>query len=260
MKRTLYIAAMGLSVFTAASALASQGYVTRDVSLRAGPDSSYPRVSMLGAGTVVFIEGCTNDWSWCDVASEDSRGWMAGAFLQDEYQGRRVLVPAYGVQIGIPIITFELDRYWGNYYRDRPWYGERERWSHDRHPYQPAAIRHGPYGNDHGYGNDHAYGNDHGTSYRNSHDVTAPDTRPSYGAHSRDGGAVRPSDSGATRDGPTNRMAQQRPVETDHRPPAGNAAHARQDEYKAHETAAPRKDEQNRSKGKQDEEKDNGQH
>lgn len=252
MKRSLYVAAMGLSVFMAAAALASQGYVTRDVSLRAGPDSSYPRVSMLGAGTVVVIEGCTNDWSWCDVASEDSRGWMAGAFLQYEYQGRRVLVPAYGMQIGIPIVTFELDRYWGSYYRDRPWYGER--WSHDRHQYQPAANRYGS------YGNDRAHDNDQGTSYRNAHAVPPADARPSYGAHSREGDAVRPADSGAIREGSSNRMAQQRPVETDHRPPAGNAGHARQDEYKAHETSAPRKDEQGRSKVKQDEGKDDGQH
>lgn len=95
---------------------------------------------MLSAGTPVSIEGCVDGWSWCDVATPDGRGWVAGDFLQEEYQGRRVLVPEYGVQIGIPFVTFEFGSYWDNNYRNRSWYGERERYSKVRPQYRPIVV------------------------------------------------------------------------------------------------------------------------
>jgi len=91
---------LGLSILASASAFAADGYVTGNVYLRAGPDSSYPSVAMLDAGTPVAIEGCVDGWSWCDVDAGGNRGWAAGDFLQDDYRGQRMLVPQYGVQIG----------------------------------------------------------------------------------------------------------------------------------------------------------------
>jgi uncharacterized protein YraI len=137
MKRILSIAALVLSYFATASAFAADGYVTRSVSLRAGPDTSYPRVARLRAGTIVDIEGCVDDWSWCDVSSRDYRGWVNGNYLQHEYQGHRVLIPRYGVQIGIPVVSFVFGSYWDDHYRNRSWYHQRDRWSrvtpHYRH-------------------------------------------------------------------------------------------------------------------------------
>lgn len=137
MKRILAIAAFVFSYFTAASAFAAEGYVTRSVNLRAGPDTSYPTVARLRAGAIVDIAGCVDDWSWCDVSSRDNRGWVNGNYLQREYQGRRVLIPRYGVQIGIPVISFVFGSYWNDHYRSRSWYHQRDRWSrvtpHYRH-------------------------------------------------------------------------------------------------------------------------------
>ena len=92
MKPTLSALTIVLSFAAATAAFAADGYVTGDVNLRAGPDPSYPSVATLSAGTSVAIQGCVDGWSWCDLASGDNRGWVAGDFLQEEYDGRRVLV------------------------------------------------------------------------------------------------------------------------------------------------------------------------
>ena len=138
MKRILSVAA--LSLFATTAAFAGQGYVTINVNLRAGPDSGYPDVAMLQGGTPVAIEGCVDGWSWCDVAYGDSRGWVPANYLQQEYQGQRVLVPEYGVRIGIPVVSFVFGSYWDSYYRDRSWYGSRERWSRVTPQYQTQIV------------------------------------------------------------------------------------------------------------------------
>jgi uncharacterized protein YraI len=130
MNHSMHIAAAGLFLFGVTSAFGAEGYVTGNVNLRAGPDVSYPSIAKLRAGTTVDIQGCVDEWSWCDVSDGDDRGWIAGDFLQQEYEGRRVAVPRYGVRIGIPIVSFEFGSYWDDHYRNRSWYGQRERWSH----------------------------------------------------------------------------------------------------------------------------------
>jgi uncharacterized protein YraI len=159
---------LALSLFAVTSAFAADGYVTGDVNLRAGPDSSYPSVAMLGAGTSVAIQGCVDGWSWCDVAAGNNRGWVPGNFLQEEYQGQRVLVPNYGVQIGIPIVAFAFGAYWDDHYRNRSWYGERDRWSHVTPQYRPVAV----------YGGSH--GNPYPSSHGNSHNAPQSDAHSSY--------------------------------------------------------------------------------
>jgi len=149
MKFPISIAAALLLFCAAAPAFAADGYVLGDVNLRAGPDSSYPSVAMLSAGTPVAIEGCVDGWSWCDVAAGGDRGWVAGNFLQEEYQGQRVLVPDYGVRIGIPVVSFVFGTYWETNYRSRPWYGNREHWSRVRPQYRPIAAHADPRGNPH---------------------------------------------------------------------------------------------------------------
>ena len=149
MKRILSTAALSLSFLATTAAIAGEGYVTTDVSLRAGPDASYPDVAMLYGGTTVAIEGCVRGWSWCDVTTGDSRGWLPADYLQQEYQGQRVLVPEYGVRIGIPIVAFVFGAYWESHYRHRPWYGEREHWSHVTPRYQPVVVQGDAYSRSH---------------------------------------------------------------------------------------------------------------
>ncbi len=130
----------------AAAAQAAPGYVTTNVNLRSGPGVQYPPVVVLGAGMPLEIFGCLSDTSWCDVDWNGNRGWVAGDFLEYSYQGRRVLVPEYAPYIGLPIVTFSFNDYWGRYYRGRSWYSRHDRWG----PSRPPGWGGGPGWNGHG--------------------------------------------------------------------------------------------------------------
>jgi len=139
MKRLVWSALATLSLAIPMLAYASDGYVTGNVNLRAGPDPGYPLVDQLPAGTEVNVQGCTDGWEWCDVINDGdgSRGWIAGNFIQYEYQDQPVLLPEYGADIGIPIIAFSIGAYWDNYYRGRPFYGDRANWYNRPMPRRP---------------------------------------------------------------------------------------------------------------------------
>ncbi len=116
----------------AGSAVAAPGFTTDGVNLRAGPGLDYPPVVPLPPGTPTEIYGCLPGWSWCDVAAEGARGWVAGSRLQVFYGDQRVLLPYYAPRIGLPVIGFNFGDYWGHNYRDRPWFADRDRWGGNR--------------------------------------------------------------------------------------------------------------------------------
>jgi len=133
MKRLTRLALASLSLASMslafpALAQAADAYVTGNVYLRAGPDPDYPLIDQIPAGTEVDVLGCTDGWEWCDVIVFGDRGWIAGNYIEYEYEDRPVLVPEYGPQIGIPIVTFVIGDYWDHYYRSRPFYRDRDRW------------------------------------------------------------------------------------------------------------------------------------
>lgn len=148
MKRKLWWSLAALCLAAPVAAFASEGYVVDNVNLRAGPDQSYPLVDQMPAGTAIDVQGCTEGWEWCDVINEGdgARGWIAGNYIQYQYQDQQVFVSDYGAQIGIPIVAFSVGTYWDRYYRNRPFYGDRGRWYHQ--PY----VRRGPPPPPHGYG------------------------------------------------------------------------------------------------------------
>jgi uncharacterized protein YraI len=128
MKRLVWCALAALSLAIPVLAQAQDAYVTDNVDLFAGPDPSYPLVAQIPAGTQVGVQGCTDGWEWCDVIAYGSRGWVAGNYIQYDYQNQPVLLPTYGAQIGIPVVTFVIGDYWDRYYRGRPFYGDRATW------------------------------------------------------------------------------------------------------------------------------------
>jgi uncharacterized protein YraI len=127
-RHVIAAAALATGLGVPAIAFADSAYTTGNVNMRAGPSTEFPRLTMLPAGAEVTIHGCTYGWSWCDTGWRGLRGWVSARYLQHLYEGRRVDLPDYATTIGLPIVTFEFTTYWNRWYRDRPWYRERDRW------------------------------------------------------------------------------------------------------------------------------------
>lgn len=122
---------VGALLLTLSGAVLAQNAATSDnASVRAGPDPSYPEVAELDADTPIQVMGCLDDWSWCDVAFGDNRGWLYSPDITYAYQGGYVPLYSYAPGLGIPVVGFSLDVYWGSHYHNRPWFGQREEWAH----------------------------------------------------------------------------------------------------------------------------------
>jgi len=119
---------LALLPLACASSFAQEAFTRQAANVRAGPDRSYPLVAELGPGAPLRVMGCLEDWSWCDVAFDDSRGWVYGPFLLYAVPGDRVSLYTYGPSLGIAIVGFSVGGYWDEHYRQRPWYGGRADW------------------------------------------------------------------------------------------------------------------------------------
>jgi uncharacterized protein YraI len=118
-----------LMVFCVAAA-AQNAMTTEPADLYAGPDDEYPVVAELDSNTPIQVMGCLDDWSWCDVAVGDSRGWMYSPVISYRYEGGYVPFYSYAPTLGVAVVPFSVDIYWNRYYHERPWYPRRQEWAH----------------------------------------------------------------------------------------------------------------------------------
>ena len=120
------------SVTPSVASAAFDGWTVRGTSQRAGPGPEYPRIGYIPGGVHVRIFGCLRHIEYCDVAWRDDRGWVRGSALAGFYNGRRVPLVSFYVQLGVPFIGFNFG-YWNDHYRDRPFFHERNKWWKDHH-------------------------------------------------------------------------------------------------------------------------------
>jgi uncharacterized protein YraI len=121
----------GVYVLALSAAAAAQNAVTtHPADIYAGPDDSYPMVGRLDADAPVQVMGCLDDWSWCDVAFGDNRGWLYAPDIVYDYEGGYVPFYTYAPSLGVPVVQFTIGNYWDRYYHGRPWYGQRDEWEH----------------------------------------------------------------------------------------------------------------------------------
>jgi len=125
-------------------ACALEAHTTQNANLRAGPARDYPVVAVLPSYAPLDVQGCLSDYSWCDVIALDinERGWVYAGNIEYLYEAAEVPLLDYGYMSGIVVIPFVLGDYWGQHYRHRPWYHDRDRWIHTPRTVQPP--RSGP--------------------------------------------------------------------------------------------------------------------
>lgn len=120
---------LGGALLAFSAAAMAENAVTTDIArVRAGPDGSYPEVGELDANTPLQVMGCLDDWSWCDVVFGPNRGWIYSPEISFQYDGGYVPFYSYAPTLGVAVVPFSIDAYWGRYYHDRPWYRERDQW------------------------------------------------------------------------------------------------------------------------------------
>lgn len=136
MKRLMWagLCALGLSVAGTASAQNVQ--VRWGASLYAGPSTNYPVVSYLRSGENVRLNGCLQDYAWCDVSDGGNRGWVDADNLAISRGGTSYTFYEASPWFTYPVTTFLLTDYWRRNYYSRPWYRDYNRY--DRYDWRQS--------------------------------------------------------------------------------------------------------------------------
>lgn len=146
-KRTPHRIALGAAVAIATGAMLStaqaqpmrpNGYPVTNVNLRAGPGTEYPVIVTVPVRAPITILGCLPNYSWCDSIFQGNRGWMRSIYLSGYYQGNYYSLGDYAPRLGYRTVSFDIEGYWGSNYRNRPFYGERTRWT--RRPREEGYV------------------------------------------------------------------------------------------------------------------------
>ncbi|WP_179400891.1 SH3 domain-containing protein [Burkholderia guangdongensis] len=138
--RCLCIGFLGLLALPGAAFAQTEAYTNGPANLRAGPAPDYPLVAQIPEGVLVSVIGCVSDYTWCDVALPNLRGWIYAGRLDYPYEGGEVPLLDYGATIGFPIEVFAIDSYWDQFYVNQPFFRDRDHFRHRVGPRMEPRI------------------------------------------------------------------------------------------------------------------------
>ena len=121
--------ASGMIAIPNVASAAAPAIVTTDLNIRTGPGTGYQAFDVIPAGGRVTVYGCATGYNWCDIGWSGTRGWVSGSYLAYRQSGSYYDRPisSVGVSVGVPVISFSFGSYQDRWYRDRPWYHNRDR-------------------------------------------------------------------------------------------------------------------------------------
>lgn len=104
------------SILVAAGVFAQTSMTVREVNVRAGPDSVFPAITWLNSQDIVQVQGCIEGFTWCDIVSGRTRGWVNAKYLRNVFPSR------------VPVVTFTVEAYWDEHFRNRRFYADKAQW------------------------------------------------------------------------------------------------------------------------------------
>jgi uncharacterized protein YraI len=125
MRKTFILAGLLVMLLAPAMAQAAPGTVLNHTGLRAGPGKKYPLIAKLETGSPIDVLGCVTGWDWCEVVAGGVHGWAVGHRLGIGFAGQNVQVGIYGPRLGLPVVVFQEQPYWRQYYYNRDFYLQR---------------------------------------------------------------------------------------------------------------------------------------
>lgn len=152
MKRFLLAGLCLVGLVGAGSAAAQTVQVRWGSSMYAGPSTSYPVVTFLRSGEGVRLNGCLDDYAWCDITASGNRGWVDADNLAIYRGNTSYTFYEASPWFTYPVTTFLLTDYWRRNYYSQPWYGQWNRydrydWRHsNRHWNRPPPPGYRPPG------------------------------------------------------------------------------------------------------------------
>ena len=133
----------------------SYAFIPTDISLRAGPAKNYPVVKTLPSENIVIVNACLRDYSWCDITTMSKKrrpaahGWVQAKYMQYAYRRNSQFYIRPRQNLDAPIARFELIPYWDAYYRDQPFYRDRNNYLPRDHEYERKYNQGRNHGRDH---------------------------------------------------------------------------------------------------------------
>jgi uncharacterized protein YraI len=124
----MLMASAALAAGTATTTTATTWYAPSVNQLHSGPDATFPVVASVPANAQMTVYGCLQNWSWCDVAWNDQRGWLPGSSIQTVYQSKPAYITEVAPAMNVPVETYSTATYWDTHYQSAPFYTQRERY------------------------------------------------------------------------------------------------------------------------------------